>query len=83
MTSVACVTGSNRGIGLEICKILAKKKWHVLMTSRKSSFKTLQVFIIFIFIYDLFKLNNTYLYVYCNIHINIPNIYIKGRSELH
>jgi NAD(P)-dependent dehydrogenase (short-subunit alcohol dehydrogenase family) len=34
---VAVVTGGNRGIGLEICRQLAKKGFHVLLTARNAA----------------------------------------------
>jgi NAD(P)-dependent dehydrogenase (short-subunit alcohol dehydrogenase family) len=37
MTQTALVTGSNRGIGLELCRQLAAKGMHVIATCRKAS----------------------------------------------
>ena len=37
MKKIAVVTGGNKGIGFEVCKQLAEKGFHVMLTSRNSS----------------------------------------------
>ena len=31
---IACITGANRGMGYEVSRQLAMKKWHVIMCGR-------------------------------------------------